>query len=177
MNQKPIPESYWVLPDLFLAGATPVHRFDETITRQRLAGFLADGFDTFFDLSTEGDRPAYQAALKDEAGRLNRQVLYRRYSFPDFGVPRVEAMTSVLDDIDSALAQDRKVYLHCVGGIGRTGTTVGCWLVRHGMEPGKALSHLGELYRESAQSFFAPHSPETEEQARFILDWNEHGLA
>ncbi len=24
------------------------------------------------------------------------------------------------------------VYVHCWGGVGRTGTVVGCWLLRHG---------------------------------------------
>jgi hypothetical protein len=61
--------------------------------------------------------------------------------------------------------------------VGRTGTTVGCWLIRHGMAPLAALDRLMELYRESEQSLVYPHSPETETQADFILDWNEDGLA
>lgn len=35
------------------------------------------------------------------------------------------------------------VYLHCWGGIGRTGTIVGCWLARNGF-PGKAALCLAE---------------------------------
>jgi protein tyrosine/serine phosphatase len=69
------------------------------------------------------------------------------------------------------------VYVHCVGGIGRTGTVVGCWLIRHGMQPEQAFRHLAQLYKTSGQSLYNPHSPETEEQARFILDWKENGLA
>ena len=86
-------------------------------------------------------------------------------------------MTAALDAIDDALAGGHRVYLHCVGGIGRTGTTVGCWLVRHGMEPADALKHLRELYAGSAQSALAPDSPEAYDQIEFILNWVEHGLA
>jgi protein-tyrosine phosphatase len=86
-------------------------------------------------------------------------------------------MVAALDAIDEALAEGRKVYLHCVGGIGRTGITVGCYLVRHGMRSSEALCHLRELYRASAQSLVAPDSPESDEQAGFILNWEENGLA
>ena len=34
------------------------------------------------------------------------------------------------------------VYVHCWGGIGRTGTVVGCWLVRHGMTGDEALAEF-----------------------------------
>ena len=32
--------------------------------------------------------------------------------------------------------------MHCWGGVGRTGTTVGCWLVRHGRSGTEALAEL-----------------------------------
>jgi hypothetical protein len=177
MNGKPIPESFWVLPGRFLAGAYPGLRSDEFGTRQHLAAFLDAGFDTFIDLTCEGERPDYLLALQEEAGTYERQIHHRRFSFPDFDVPTPETMAATLDAIDAALADDRKVYLHCVGGIGRTGTTVGCWFVRHGMKPTEALLHLRKLYYSAAQSLIMPHSPETEEQVRFILNWTEDGLA
>jgi protein-tyrosine phosphatase len=86
-------------------------------------------------------------------------------------------MTATLNTIDTALAEGHKVYLHCVGGIGRTGTTVGCWLIRHGTKPDEAIKRLRELYAASAQSALAPHSPEADEQIEFILKWAEDGLA
>jgi hypothetical protein len=177
MSDKPIPESYWVLPGRFLAGEYPALRFDEAQTRQRIAAFLSAGFDTYIDLTNENERPPYFAMLSEEASRDGREVHHRRFSFPDFHVPSHETMVTTLDAIDTALAEGRKVYLHCVGGIGRTGTTVGCYLIRHGMKPPEALRHLSELYHGTAQSLLAPRSPESDEQVKFILDWKEHGLA
>ena len=177
MNPKPIPETYWVLPDQFLAGEYPALRNDEFGTRQRLTAFLHAGFDTFIDLTSEGERPPYFSMLNKEAGYAGLEVSHRRVPFPDYHVPSHATMVATLDFIDTALAEGRKVYLHCVGGIGRTGTTVGCYLVRHGMKPKQALHHLGALYHNAAQSLLAPHSPESDEQVKFILNWEEHGLA
>ena len=49
-------------------------------------------------------------------------------------MPRsAEAVATILDAIDVALAQGRTVDVRCWGRIGRTGAVVGCWLVRHGL--------------------------------------------
>jgi hypothetical protein len=174
---RPIPESYWVIPGQFLAGGYPALRADEIGTHRRLIALLSAGFNSFIDLTCAGERPPYLPALQAEAKKVEFQILHRRFSFPDFGVPGPEMMTATLDAIDAAVVQGCKVYLHCVGGIGRTGTTVGCYFIRHGMEPAQALNHLRELYQTAAQSCLFPLSPESEQQVRFILTWKEHGLA
>jgi len=86
-------------------------------------------------------------------------------------------MTALLDAIQAALAAGHKVYLHCWGGIGRTGTTVGCWLVRQGLTGHQALNKLNELYLTAEQSHHYHQSPETQAQVKFILEWKEDGLA
>src|SRR3712207_6971239 len=35
-------------------------------------------------------------------------------------------------------------YVHCWGGIGRTGTVVGCYLVEHGMDGEQAIAAIAE---------------------------------
>ena len=177
MSDKPIPESYWVLPGQFLAGEYPGLRFDEAQTRQRLTAFLDAGFDTFIDLTSANERLPYDPMLREEAGYYGNKVRHWRFPFPDFHAPSHQTMAATLDAIDTALSEGHKVYLHCVGGIGRTGTTVGCYLVRHGMKATDALRHLDELYTTAAQSALAPHSPEADEQIKFILNWVENGLA
>ena len=177
MSDKPIPGSYWVLPDRFLAGEYPALRFDEAQTRQRFTALLNAGFDTFIDLTNANERMPYDPILGEEASRFGGNVRHWHFPFPDFHAPTQPTMTATLDAIDAALAEGHKVYLHCVGGIGRTGTTVGCWLVRHGMKPAEALKSLRKLYAGSAQSALAPNSPEADAQIEFILNWVEHGLA
>lgn len=174
MRDNPTPGSYWVVPDQFLAGGYPAStRGDEVASHLHLAILLAAGLDTFFDLTREGELPPYLSVLNAEAARHNISVDYHRLSVQDKSLPSKEQMTILLDAIDAALSDGRKVYIHCWGGIGRTGTTVGCWMVRHGLTGEAALARLDELYQTTQQSNIFPRSPETDAQVAFILKWKE----
>ena len=84
-------------------------------------------------------------------------------------------MSRILDHIDAELAAGRKVYLHCWGGIGRTGTAVGCHLVRSGQSGVEALATIAELWRgvsEQKRRDF-PESPQTRAQREFVNAWVE----
>jgi hypothetical protein len=179
MSDKPIPESYWVVPGSFLAGGYPISSTVETIACKCLAAFLEAGFNTFFDLTRAGELPEYLPGLQEEAARYGISIHYQRANMQDRGLPTHDRMVELLDAIDTALAAGEKIYLHCWGGIGRTGTTVGCWLVRHGLTGGQALIRLNEFYRTSEQSHVFPRSPETDAQVKFILNWTEtdHAMA
>ena len=173
---KPLPESYWVVPGQFLAGQYPISTHgDEARARQQLAAFLNAGFDTFFDLTSPGELPPYRPLLEEEADRFGLHIDYHSSSISDYGLPKDEQMTRLLDDLDAALKSGHKLYLHCWAGVGRTGTTVGCWLVRHGLSGEDALARLAELYAAAGQSAVHPHSPETKEQQVFILNWGGSG--
>jgi len=88
-------------------------------------------------------------------------------------VPRSkEGAVSILDAIDSHISQGRTVYVHCWGGVGRTGLIVGCWLTRNGGDGKSALLRLRELWQECPKSV-SRISPETREQERYILDWKK----
>ncbi len=161
--KRPIHNSYWVIPGRFLAGAYPDRYFDEHIRRQ-MDAFLEAGFDTFINLVTPNERPPYEPILREQAGYYQMDVQHHHFPISDLGLPTPERMTAILDTIDAALAAGRTVYAHCWGGIGRTGTTVGCYLVRRGMSGEQAL-------RQVAEWCFYAASPETETQKQFIRDW------
>ncbi len=81
---------------------------------------------------------------------------------------------AILDTIDRSIADDGRVYVHCWGGVGRTGVIVGCWLARHGFPGDQALVRLRELWRQCPKSRYR-QSPETREQEQYILRWMEAG--
>ena len=172
-NQRPIPESYWVIPGRLLAGEYP-GQYQEELSRKRLDTFLEAGFDTFIDLTQPGENVPYVEILREEAGIYEVDV--KRLAFPigDFGLPTPKQMNSILDTIDSALQAGRKIYLHCWGGIGRTGTTVGCYLVRQGRTGAEALNQLAAWWQGVPKSRYHSHSPETVQQADFVLHWDQH---
>lgn len=169
---RPFPGCYWVLPGRFLAGEYP-GLGSEFQVRQRLTALLLADIDTFINLTWPNELPPYEAILQEEARLLEKTVTCLRFPILDFGLPTPQEMTRTLDAIDAALAAGRNLYLHCWGGVGRTGTTVGCYLVRHGMSGEQALQHLAGLYRAAAQSQRHPRSPETEAQAAFVRAWRE----
>lgn len=172
---RPIPESYWVEPDRLLAGEYP-GQFDSGLTRKRIDALIEAGFNTFIDLTKPNETIAYIRILLDEARLHEVEVKHQRFPIGDFGLPTTEQMTSILDTIDSELQAGRKIYLHCWGGIGRTGTTVGCYLVRQGKTGEEALRQLAEWWQTVPKSRIHQRSPETREQAEFIRNWSKHEI-
>ena len=170
--ERPIPASYWVEQGCFLAGEYP-GRPQEHLLRQRLIAFLRAGFDTFIDLTQQGEREPYAPTLLEEGELYGLHVTHQRFSIGDFGLPEEQQMRVILDTIQNALIARRKVYVHCWAGVGRTGTTVGCYLVRNGMSGKKALAHLTEIYKTSEQSLYFEESPETRAQEKFVLNWKD----
>jgi len=167
---RPIPESYWVEPGRLLAGDYP-GQFDGESTRKRIDALLEAGFDTFIDLTRPDEILPYTQALFDEAKAYGIEVKHYRFPIEDFGLPTPEQMNSILDRIDESLQAGHKMYLHCWGGIGRTGTTVGCYLVRRGRTGEEALKQLAQWWKKVPKSHYHPRSPETQEQVDFILNW------
>ncbi len=161
---KPIPHSYWVIPGRFLAGEHPSGRTaEDTAARVRL--FVEAGFDCFVDLTVPDEREAYDP-------HLPREVIYLRKPIPDHGTPlQLAHMVEILAEIDRALAEGRRVYVHCRAGIGRTGTVVGCYLVERGRAGDEALDELNRLWEQNERSLSWPEVPETPEQKEFVRTW------
>ncbi len=81
-------------------------------------------------------------------------------------------MLATLEYLDASLDARHNIYLHCWGGVGRTGLTVGCYLVRHGYTGRQALDQIAEWWRAVPKYRLHARSPETDQQVRFILDWH-----
>ena len=78
-------------------------------------------------------------------------------------------MKKILNNIDRAVAKGSCVYVHCYGGIGRTGTVIGCWLVRHGLTGNQAIAKIGSWRRDTPDGW--RESPETDAQRQMVRDW------
>jgi len=161
----PFPGAYWVRPRL-LAGPHPIV-WDARASGERLAALLDAGVTLIVDLTEADERPAYELALSGLAAQCGQRVRHARYAIPDLHTPPPAQMTAILDAIDAALAAGETVYVHCLGGIGRTGTVVGCHLVRQGAPGDAALATICALRGGLLDS------PETEDQRRMVRSWRE----
>ncbi len=164
----PIPDSYWVVPGLFLAGEYPGSEIAEECER-KLLRFLDATITRYLDLTQSGELHAYEPQLIKLAKTKGIQVEHSRFPIEDLGIPSQTMMRNILDSIEQGNMAQKKTYVHCYGGIGRTGTVVGCFLVRQGMTGEQALETIANL-RSSVSDWWVP-SPETSEQRNFILDW------
>lgn len=172
MNRIPIVESYWVEENLFLAGEYP-GSFNPEEARRKLDSFLESGIRTFIDLTQPHELLPYEPVLKEQARIYEYMTFYHRFAIRDGSIPSVPTMNLILDTIDSAIQNSSPVYVHCWGGVGRTGTVVGCYLVRHGMSPRQALERVNTLYKTRPHEYLLQTSPETEEQFDFVQKWRE----
>lgn len=166
-----LPGAYWVIPGRLLAGANPASKFFEERTRSSLRGLLNAGIEVFIDLTQPGEGLEYEPLLQEQAGWLGRSVEYHRVPVPDFSAPADGVMQAALDCIDAALAAEKRVYVHCHAGIGRTGVVIGCYLVRHGMSPPQALERIHYLRRGLPNH--NNRSPESEAQRQMVLNWKK----
>ena len=173
-GDRPLANTYWVEPGRFAAGEYPgARRRREAAARLRT--LLRAGLDCFIDLTQrdEGLAPYAEIAAL-EASRLGTEFVHERHAIVDMSVPRSQQQTAgILDAIDKALDDGKNVYVHCWGGIGRTGTVVGCWLVRHGMTGDEALAQIAERWQGMDKRYRHPRSPQTPQQRSYVRNWTE----
>lgn len=175
----PIRNAYWLpIPgQMILAGEYP-GGLDEQETRERLRSLLDAGITCFVDLTGGGWEwlKPYEPLLREEAHARGVDVSCHRLTIEDLGVPDVEQMREILDLIRRAAAGGRAVYIHCHGGVGRTGTVVGCHLVRHGWSGEAALAEVARLFATMSPSKVRQHpegSPQTPAQRAMVRTWSE----
>lgn len=99
--------------------------------------------------------PAYAAAI--DAGAL--PFAWQALPMRDLGVAAgLEAFALALEPVAIRLQRGEQVLLHCAAGIGRTGTTAACLLMRLGQPPAAAL----EAVRQAGSS------PESASQSAWV---------
>jgi hypothetical protein len=167
-RDRPLPNSYWVIPGRLLAGEYPGDP-DRAQARQRLLRLREAGIASFVDLTEEDELPPYSFLLP-------KQAEYLRCPIVDTGVPNNVSQTrQVLAAIHDALARDRGLYVHCRAGIGRTGLIIGCFLADQESSGRSALKTLNRLWRQSERAASWPKIPQTAEQADYIRRWPKLG--
>jgi hypothetical protein len=154
--------SRYTVAQRLLAGEYPGAP-DAALAERRLRSFVEERVTTFVDLTHPADGLApYAHLLPAGARRVSHPIV-------DFGTTTVPHMTRILDDVDAALADDGSVYVHCLGGVGRTGMVVGCWLVRHGLDESDAVRVIRRLRRDLPDAWAS--SPQTPAQRAIVSAW------
>ena len=174
----PFNRSYWVVPGKLLAGCYPGSE-DPMGELRRLRGLIQEGIRhviSFLEPQEHGrpDDPfaPYVDHMESIAKKLKISVTFDQISIKDFSVPTERQMVRILNQIDMCIKYDKPVYLHCWGGIGRTGTVVGCYLARHGFAAGNDVIEMIKELRKNTADFSDP-SPETRQQNNMVVNWGK----
>jgi hypothetical protein len=178
MVTVPFKNSYWIIPGKFLAGFYPGSEVKEE-SQQKLRSLLDHGIRYMINLMEPHEinwfgKPFvhYACEMRAIAASLGYMVTCERMPIRDASVPSTDEMRSILDRIDQCISNNTPVYVHCLGGRGRTGTVVGCFLARHGIASGgNALRLIQTLRKETGDSRYS--SPEFPEQYGMIVSWKE----
>lgn len=158
---RPLPQSYYIGGKLF-AGEYPGDKYGDLV-ESKLKRMHHFGVRHFVDLTEEGELRPYRELLPCD-------TTYLRFPVKDVDVPNsVEAVHQLIDEIEYMMQQDGYTYIHCWGGVGRTGTIVACYEARRMEEPTleKALTAMRNKFSKMPKASHRK-SPEKQEQIDFV---------
>lgn len=160
---RPLNQSYEVCSNgIIYAGEYPGDMNGE-FAKHKIEQMYHFGIRHFIDLTEEGELHPYNHLLPND-------TTYTRFPVVDCGVPKnIESVQRLLLRIEELKKMDGYVYVHCWGGVGRTGTIVACYLSQNWEEPdlNKTLEVLRGSFSEMPKSAYR-ETPETKEQIDFI---------
>ena len=82
------------------------------------------------------------------------EMKYLHVHSNDMGVPTFDDLKESVDFIHKRIEDNEPVMVHCLAGLGRTGTILACYLIKYEkMSAEDAIQHVREKRHGSIQSF------------------------
>ena len=160
---RPLFQSYRVCGENIFAGEYPGDK-NEEYAEDKIKHMTEFGVRHYIDLTEEGELRPYAHLLPPDA-------TYTRFPIRDVSAPRsIDEVKTLIGHINELSARnDGYVYIHCWGGVGRTGTIVACYLAQQMERPTleKALALLRTRFAEMPKSAYR-RTPETYDQDQFV---------
>ena len=129
-----------------------------------LATIVSEGVSTIVGCLTTREMDWLDvSSLPAEARKCGIEYIHEPFS--DQGVPCRETMENLVEIIDRRICSGRKVVVHCVAGLGRSGTVAASLLVKRGVTADAAMKRV----RESR----GPRAIESKIQEQFVRDFSE----
>jgi protein-tyrosine phosphatase len=113
--------------------------------------------------------------LKPYAQMLPSGVSHNRFAILDATFPKTFAyLQTILQYIERKIADGGKVYVHCMGGIDRTGVIVASWFVYNGFLPDKALEEYKRRWSTNPKSTIVSWKPLIQIEPDYLRKFYEY---
>ena len=174
-KQIPFEHSTWVFENL-LVGAIP-QGYDYKTTRRMLFGLKNAGITHVISLIEDKVNEKLPFVYYDTYKKIDPTVTIMKFPIPDMEVENDEnVLKGVNKVIKLLLKKDIKIYIHCKGGHGRTGTFLALILGRiFNINADDALAYTQALhqrrYKNADVNIKIPHrylSPQTDSQYKQV---------
>ena len=161
---RPLFQSYYLGERNIYAGEYPGDKYGEK-AEAKIRQMTHFGVRHYIDLTEEGELIPY-------AHLFPKDATYTRFPIRDCGIPSsLDAVEGLLNHIrELSKRDDGYVYIHCWGGVGRTGTIVACYLAKESFET--TMKNLRFCFSEMPKSAHRV-TPDTKEQENFIRKYVE----
>ncbi len=166
---KPIEYSYQVSRNVF-AGEHPLFDIYKSSIKGNIPRLLRFGITFFLDLTQSYEVPEYASFLPPNVQRISFPI--RNCDVPS----SVESVFDLFRRLEQLMHErpQAKLYIHCHGGVGRTGTIVACYYIYFEHLPfEEALDKMRRQYTQSPRSKFM-NAPETKRQIEFVRRFAEN---
>lgn len=169
--------AYAIIPGALYAGEIPSSINDDELERKIQTLYelgvthivnLTEVNETNFKAIPLRQYAQYAEAYYEQKGR---EITCLRYPIRDLDIPSISQMRTTIAALNTILSEGGCAYLHCWGGIGRTGTVLGCFLLQNEiLDHTTAIPYISFLKRNT--NIRNRMSPETIEQCDFVRYWD-----
>jgi hypothetical protein len=151
-KRGPSPNSNYVLDDQLLVGWYPTVELDQILTTDR---------DVFVSLVTINERTQLGFYESLVIKKSQKPVSFIHYPIEDLGIPSdPHSFRKFIQHLAFLKNAGHKMYIHCRGGHGRTGTVLGCLLKTLGHENVLEIVQSAHATRENLPHYPSPEKPE-----------------
>ncbi len=124
--------------------------FSRMPVRSEVDGGVARAFDAIVVLVEEFELPY---PLEEWRKRGGVEVLHSP-PISDFSAPSVDRLLEILRWIEERVGEGKKVLIHCMGGLGRSGTVAVAWLMySEGLSLREALRRVRSLRPGAVETY------------------------